>query len=242
VYSRPAICVRSFGRQRSLLRHPRQSRRFGVGDNGSRLTTAALADNYLRLCHNPCNDLTRWIAEDKSRRVAGPIIPPPENHHDETTTRSPSLMEDARRLCGHPLHAMQGRLDADRKPGRSADDLPPRSRAGPLGHDQLRSLRAAGECDLAGQGSDSAGIGLEFSTELAALNSYYAARMAAARRALRPWEIAAALRVLQGERALAMKAVIDRWMTATRDALQRRGGSQPIRNTGLLPFTGVFRI
>ena len=102
----------------------------------------------------------------------------------QTTTRSPSLMEDARRLCGHPLHAMQGRLDADRKPGRSADDLPAGSRTGALGHDQLRSLRAEGGSDLAGPSGDGGAVAADFSAELGAVGAYFAARMAAARRAL----------------------------------------------------------
>ena len=150
----------------------------------------------------------------------------------QTTTRPPSLMEDARRLCGHPLHAMQGRLDADRQPGRSADDLPvgPRTRA--LGHDQLRSLRAEGGSDLAGPSGDGGAVAADFSAELGAVGAYFAARMAAARRALRPGDVAVALRALQNERTLAMRAVIDKWMTAARDAAYRRVLAKPTRPAG----------
>jgi hypothetical protein len=156
-------------------------RRRGDGNGGSRLTTSTIADSYLRLCQDPCKDLRRWIAEDPRDRALVLLTPTTEHHHDETTTGSPSVMEDARRLCGHPLHAMQGRLDAHREPGRSVDDLPAGSRTGALGHDQLRSLRATGECDLAGPSGEGVGIGLEFSAELGAVAGYFAARMGAAR-------------------------------------------------------------
>ena len=79
------------------------------------------------------------------------------------------VMEDARRLMRPPIAPMQGRLDADRQPGRSADDLPvgPRTRA--LGHDQLRSLRAEGGSDLAGPSGDGGAVAADFSAELGAV-------------------------------------------------------------------------
>jgi hypothetical protein len=128
----------------------RRRRRRGNGDAGSKLlTTAAIADSYLRLCHDPCQDLNRWLAEDKSRgRVSGSTLPPSEKRHDENTTRAGSLMEDARRLCGHTLHPVQGRMDTDGKPRGIVDNLPARSRAGVVGHDQLRPLRAERGSDL----------------------------------------------------------------------------------------------
>jgi hypothetical protein len=54
------------------------------------------------------------------------------------------------------------------------------------------------------------------------VSSYYAARIAAARSALKPGDIAAALRALQNERAIAMRAVIERWQAASRNATQSR--------------------
>jgi hypothetical protein len=127
----------------------RRRRRRGDGDNGQQLTTASIADSYLRLCHDPCQDLNRWLAEDKSRgRVSGSTLPPAEKRHDENTTRAGSLMEDARRLRENPLHAVQGGMDADGQPRGIVDHLPARPRAGIVGHDQLRPLRAARGSDL----------------------------------------------------------------------------------------------
>ena len=218
-------------------------RRRGGSDGGRRLTTATIADSYLRLCHDPCKDVRRWIREDKSwGRASGPIIPPSENHHDETKTGPSSLMEDTRRVRSHTLHSMQGGLDPDRKPGGSLDDLPPGSRTGADGHDQLRSLRAEGGSDLAGPSEESTAFGADFSAELGAAGAYYAARMAAARRALRPGEVAAALRALQNERVLAMRAIIAKWAAARRNAAQRRVAAKPKRPAGLQRLSGDYRV
>jgi hypothetical protein len=66
--------------------------------------------------------------------------------------------------------------------------------------------------------------------------------MAAARRALRPGDVAAALRTLQNERALAMRAVIDKWMAAARDAAHRRMLAKPTRRAGLQRPSGDYRV
>jgi hypothetical protein len=222
---------------------PGRRRRRGSADGGRGLTTSSLADNYLRLCHDPCKDLKRWIAEDKARRRAsGPIIPPWENHHVQTKNGLTSLMEDARRVRSLTLHSMQGRLDTDRKPRGSPDDLPAGSRAGAVGHDQLRSLRAEGGSDLSGLQADSPAIGADFSDELGAISAYYAARMAAARRALKPWEVAAALRTLQNERALAMRAIMAKWAAARRNAAHRRVSARPKPPIGSPRLSGDYRV
>jgi hypothetical protein len=59
------------------------------------------------------------------------------------------------------------------------------------------------------------------------VSSYYAARIAAARSALKPGDIAAAVRALQNERAIALRAVIERWQAASRNATQSRHPSTP---------------
>jgi hypothetical protein len=218
-------------------------RRRGGTDGGRALTTSSLADNYLRLCHDPCKDLRRWIAEDKARgRASGPIIPPWENHHVQTKNGLTSLMEDARRIRSLTLHSMQGRLDTDRKPRGSPDDLPAGSRAGAVGHDQLRSLRGEGGSDLSGGITESAAIGNDFSSELAAVGAYYTARMAAARRALRPGEVATALRALQNERALAMRAIMAKWAAARRNAAQRSVSARPKPPAGSHRLSGDYRV
>lgn len=236
-----------FRRTASILVAPkpksvaRRRRREGR-DGGRGLTTSSIADNYLRLCHDPCKDLKRWIAEDKARRrVSRPIIPPWENHHVQTENGLTSVMEDARRLRSNTLHPMQGRLDADRKPRGSVDDLPPGSRAGAVGHDQLRSLRTERGSDLSGLQADSTAIGPDFSAELGAISAYYAARMAAARRALKPWEVAAALRTLQNERALAIRAIMAKWAAARRNAAQRPVLARPRRPAGSQSLSSDYR-
>jgi hypothetical protein len=151
-------------------------------------------------------------------------------------------MEDARRICRHTLHPMQGGLDTDRKPGGSLDDLPPGSRTGAGGHDQLRSLRAEGGSDLAGPPEENTAFGADFSAELGAAGAHYAARMAAARRALRPGEVAAALRALQNERVLAVRFIIDKWAAARRNAAQRRVASRSKRPADLRRLSEDYRV
>ena len=154
--------LQTFKQQSSIITKPeptptirRRRRRGGNGDK--QLTTASLADSYLRLCHDPCQDLSRWIAEDKSRGHVSGFIPPSENCHDENTTGAADFMEDARRLCGDTLHPVQGRMDADGKPRGSVDDLPARQGAGTVGHDQLRPLRAERGSDLGARSGESTG-------------------------------------------------------------------------------------
>ena len=206
---------------------PRPKRRGNRGGGGHRLTTAALADSYLKLCHDPCKDLHRWIAEDKKRPGLRQRAPPPaqETRHEITTLRATSFVEDARRLCGRALHQVQGRLDTHGNQGRIVDDLSARSRAGAERHDTLRSLRAEGRGDLADVRDDASNASGEFASELGALSGYFAARRAAIRRSSNPGDVAAALRALQNEQTLATRAVIEQWMTASRNTAQRRQAS-----------------
>jgi hypothetical protein len=218
-------------------------RRRGGSDGGRGLTTASIADSYLRLCQDPCKDLRRWVREDKTRGgVSGPIVPPSENHHDETESGPTSLVENPRGVRSLALHPVQSRVDANREPRGRIDDLPPRSRTSADGHDQLRSVRAEGGSDLGGPSEESTAIGGDFSAELGAAGAYYATRMAAARRALRPGEVGAALRALQNERVLAMRAIIDKWAAARRNTAQRRAAARPKRPAGLQTLSGDYRV
>lgn len=213
---------------------PRPRRRRGRGDSGHRLTTAALADSYLKLCHDPFKDLHRWIAEDKKRPGPQSRAPPraKETAHEITPLRTTSLVEDARRLCGRPLYQVQGRLDANGITGRIADDLPPGSRAGAGGNDQLRSLRAQGGRDLNVASADAHDSAGELASALGALSGYFASRRAAIRRSANPGDVAAALRALQDEQMLAMRALVDQWRVAGKNAGERRRPTVPARPIG----------
>ncbi|MFX8945916.1 hypothetical protein ABTN08_19880, partial [Acinetobacter baumannii] len=46
---------------------PRRRKRKACGSAGHRLTTSNLTDSFIRLCHDPCKDLKRWIDEDKKQ-------------------------------------------------------------------------------------------------------------------------------------------------------------------------------
>jgi len=198
---------------------PRPSKRIRRGGGGRVLTTAVLADSYLGLCHDPCNDLQRWMAEDKKHPGVRPRAPPPvtESQH-ESEKRTPSLVEDARGLCRRSLHHLQGGMDAGGNIGRIADDLPLGSRTCAGGHDELRPLRAEGRGNLGDAASDGSG---EFASELGAVDGFFASRRAAIRNSTRPGEIAAALRALANEQTIARRNVMERWQAASRNAAER---------------------
>ena len=100
------------------LRRSRKARR-GGGTRARSFTTAALAEDYLRLCRDPLRDLQRWMDEDKKRGRAGrgaQLITKKEEHAQTTTTAANSLAE-AFRPRGEPLLELQGGLDADGQGG-----------------------------------------------------------------------------------------------------------------------------
>ena len=196
----------------------RQRGRQSGGGDGHRLTTAALADSYIQLCHDPLKDLHRWIDET---RPGTPSETRPLYRETTDVIQCASVMEDGRRLRSNALHQVQGRMDADRATGLD-HLLPARSATGAIGHDGLRSVSAEGRQGLnTGRDDGASGLG-EFASELGAVHSYYAARMAAARRSLKPGDVAAAIRALQGEQMLATRAVLDRWMAAGRNTTQKQ--------------------
>jgi hypothetical protein len=59
-----------------------------------------------------------------------------------------------------------------------------------------------------------AGASCSFSDEPAAVSSYYAARIAAARAGLSPRDIAGALRAIRNEQTVAVRAVLEKWSAA----------------------------
>jgi hypothetical protein len=192
----------------------RRKRRQGRGSAGHRLTTSNLADSFIRLCHDPCKDLKRWIDEDKKQPcfVSTALFSISEAHH-ESTARTTSAVEDPRRLCEGSLRQVQGRMDADGIAGRVADDLSSRSRTSSLGDDELRSLRTEGRGNLADEQPDMAGA---IAGEFAIVAANFASRIAAARATMTPAEAAAIIRRLRDEQTAAMRAITDRMQAARR--------------------------
>jgi hypothetical protein len=70
----------------------------------------------------------------------------------------------------------------------------------------------------------------EFQSEMAAVRAHYGAKIAAARRSLRPGDLAVAIRALLDEETVALRAVADRWRAAT----ERQKQGTPQRPTGKL--------
>jgi hypothetical protein len=195
-----------------------QTARQGAGGDGHRLTTAAVADSYIQLCHDPLKDLHRWIDETRPGTTSEAIPLYQETSH---VIQCASVMEDSRGIRSDALHQVQSRMDADR-PQRIDHVLSARSATGTVRYDQLRSLSAERREEISST-SDNAAAGLgEFASELSAVNSYYMARMAAARSSLRPGDVGAAIRALQGEQTLALRAVLERWSVSARHHTQRK--------------------
>ena len=137
--------LQTFKQQAKIITKPdptptiRRRRRRGDGDSGKQLTTAAIADSYVRLCHDPFQDIERWIAEDPRDRVSSYIISSYENDHDANTTPS---MAASRRLCGEPLRRLQGGMDTEEHPRSGAGSLSAGSVADTDRSSRLRPPRA----------------------------------------------------------------------------------------------------
>jgi hypothetical protein len=181
-------------------------------------TTGALAEDYLRLCRDPMRDLQRWMDEDKKKGSAGRDVQltTRREDHAQTTTTANTLAQIGG-LRSQPLHAVQGRLDADRAERRRADGLLARPRAGAGRYDGLQSVRAdagaaAGLTDSGGEAA--AGASFRLGIELDAVSSYYAAKIAAVKRGLSPRDIAGAVRAILDEQAGAVRAVLEKWNAA----------------------------
>lgn len=199
--------------------HAARAKRQTGGERGYRLTTALLADSYIRLCHDPLKYLNRWIAETA---FSAPYTKTSLYQEAAHGIQRASVMEDGRGIRGDPLHQMQGGLDADRR-GRFDHVLPSRPAAGADGHDGLRPVSAERRDRL--ESAQSSCIGDEavadFSSEFAAVRSEFASRMAAARQSLSPQEAAALIRRLCDEQALAMRTITERLRAARRSQSER---------------------
>ena len=198
----------------------RKTDRGSGGDSGCRLTTGALADNYIRLCHDPCSNLERWIFEE-SRFISSSRAPPPspQDFDHVRPLQNSHHLEIARRFCGKILHAVQGWLDAQGKK-RISHGMSSRSRAGPSGNDQLRPVRTARQAGaIINEAASQPG---DIGPELEAVGSYYASRIEAVRKSARAGDVTALVRAIQIERHLAMRSVIDRWKADSRNTGEHR--------------------
>jgi hypothetical protein len=79
-----------------------------------------------------------------------------------------------------------------------------------------------------GGASEPPDVSGEFQSEMAAIRTYYAARIAAARRRLPAGDLAIAIRALLNEETVALRAVTERWRAAT----QRQQQEKPQRPKG----------
>ena len=219
-------------------RRGRKARR-GGGSTARSFTTGALAEDYLRLCRDPLRDLQRWMDEDKKRGRAGRGVQLITRRGDDAakdTTRAENYLVNAQRLRGQPLHELQGRLDADRRGGRSHHGLPARPRAGVSRYDGLRQVRAEGSAgsDLSRSTDDAAaGASFRLGIELDAVSDFYAAKIAAVRHGISPRDIAGAVRAIRNEQAGAVRAVLEKWntgraMTKKRQATRAAAPLRPV--------------
>ena len=184
-------------------RRGRKARQGGEA-RGRSFTTGALAEDYLRLCRDPLRDLQRWMDEDKKRKGAGHRAQPITKRGDDAgkdTTRTENHLVNAQGLRGEPLHELQGRMDAHGDDGRRLDGLSARPRASASRYDGLRQVRAEGRAgDGLGRSSGDAAELFALGSELAAVSSYYAAKIVAVRRGFTPRDIAAAVRAIRSSR------------------------------------------
>jgi hypothetical protein len=122
----------------------------------------------------------------------------------------------------------RGGIDSERKVNPS-----PPSNEGTGGENGVRS-DAGNSGDIPatnGDASEPPDVSPEFQSEMAACRAYYAARIAAARRSLRPGDIAIAIRALLNEETVALRAVTERWQAATRRQRQEKP-QRPMRKVG----------
>ena len=123
---------------------PKKARRRSGGGGRRPLITRALADDYVKLCQNPLQNLERWINEDKKTPRAGhpARARPTQTDRAQNGPHQQPLMADAHGLRRQPLQKMRGGLDTHVALRRSDHRLLARSRASPGRYGELRSLRS----------------------------------------------------------------------------------------------------
>ena len=204
---------------------PRKRARSGGDSKGlTGFTARSLAADYLALCQNPLQDLQRWIAADKKRPGGtGSVFQRTTNRGGSHAYNRSHIGETgARRLSGHPLPPLRGRMDAHAQGRRDDHGLPARSRACAGRYDELRSLRAEGIAGRSRPGGDSRDADLAFRGGRATLLALYGAKIEATRRSLPQREIAAALRALRDDRHAALRAFTEHRRAVLKGAREQR--------------------
>ena len=93
------------------------------------------------------------------------------------------------------------------------------------------------ESDAEGQGEVAPSSSL--ASEIAGVKGYYAARIAAARQSLSPAALAVAIRAIQNEKKLAIRAIIDRWQGYFQNSKQKPAPERPRSAQPLLRYPGL---
>ena len=76
-------------------------------------------------------------------------------------------------------------------------------------------------------------------SEIAGLKDYYAARIAAARQTISPAALALAIRAIQNEQTLAIRALIERWQGYFQNGKRKPAPERPEGKRPLLRFPGM---
>ena len=138
---------------------------------------------------------------------------------------------------GQSLLDARGGLESDRQNENKVDPSSPPN-DGASGQNGARSgVGNSGNLPAAnGDPSEPPDVSVEFQSEMAAIRTYYAARIAAARRRLPAGDLAVAIRALLNEETVALRALADRWRAATqrqqqeksRGSVQRKDDPKPL--------------
>ena len=200
---------------------PRKKIKRGGGDS-RRMISVAIVGDYLELCRNPAHDVLRWLQETDDTAGVGALTRPTttkgDSHADHEIRRTTPVMEDTRRLRRDPLHSMHHGLDTHRHSGRSADGLPARSFSSAGRYDELRSVRAEQGQDLTTATPAAETISSDLGSELGAVASEFATRIAAIRASAKRADVATLVRAVVAEMLLAKRAVVARSHAARRNA------------------------
>ncbi len=193
---------------RSETPAPKPRKRVKSGDDGKGggFTAGEIAADYLSLCHDPLNNLERWLAEDKKRPSArGRVYQPAKEAKQHAFDTTKAVLGNADGLRRQPLHPVQGGVGSHRERGGQAHGLLGRPGAGVGRHDGLQQVSAEGT-GLASRGGESGSYGAEAD----AISAEFARKLDGLRRRLAKWEIPAAIRALKNDRAVALQALRDK--------------------------------
>jgi hypothetical protein len=205
--------ARQFG-ARAILRKSALRRRLSFqAIHRPARTTKAIVEDYLALCRNPRRDFPRWIAQcRKARSKRFPSTHDRKDRHAHTP--SPRLASPGSGIRNDVLPTVHGGLDAGTRWAGDSHRLPSQPGSGAGQFDKLRPLRTeggrAGDAPIPAEASGIAPSST-LASEIGAANGYYAARIATAIKTLPPAEAAAAIRAIQTEKKLAIRAIIERW-------------------------------